>query len=67
MVCGGSEPPRGHMQPLGSHTEPQLIPRTTAIPTSPEFHEKYVKLSSPVILEGILNSTRLLETWGDDQ
>jgi lysine-specific demethylase 8 len=47
--------------------EPQLVPRITTVPKPREFHDKYVESSTPVILEGILNSTRLLKTWGDDQ
>ncbi|CAI8053640.1 hypothetical protein GBAR_LOCUS29322, partial [Geodia barretti] len=66
-ICRGSEPPPGHMLPLGSHMEPQLVPRITTVPKPREFHDKYVESSTPVILEGILNSTRLLKTWGDDQ
>jgi lysine-specific demethylase 8 len=65
-VCRGSEPPPGHLLPLGSHTEPELVARLPAMPSSLQFHTEFVAEGRPVVLEGVLNSTRLLEAWGDD-
>lgn len=59
--------PRGHMLPLGSHMDPQMITTITSTPISTEFHEKYVQTSTPVIIKGVLNSTSVLENWGNDE
>ena len=66
-ACGGDEFPPGHLLPLGSHMEPELVARLQATPTSQEFYSNYVQPNRPVLLEGLLNSTGLLENWGSDE
>ena len=66
-VCGGGEFPPGHLKPLGSHREPELVARLSAMPSSHDFHFGYAETSTPVLLEGLLNSTQILQTWGSDE
>ena len=65
-VCGGGDVPPGHLKPLGSHREPQLVARLTSVPASRDFFYDYVEPNTPVLLEGLLNSTHLLKNWGSD-
>lgn len=66
-VCGGDELPPGHLQPLGSHREPELVATLSAMPTSRSFYWDHVQTSTPVLLKGLLNSTALLKNWGSDE
>lgn len=66
-LCGGDELPPGHLQPLGSHREPELVATLSAMPTSRSFYLDYVQTSTPVLLKGVLNSTTLLKNWGNDE
>jgi lysine-specific demethylase 8 len=66
-VCGGGEFPPGHLKPLGSHREPELVARLSSMPSSREFYFSYVETNTPVLLEGLLNSTHLPQNWGSDE
>ena len=66
-VCGGGEFPPGHLKPLGSHREPELVASLPAMPSSHDFYFGYAETSTPVLLEGLLNSTQLLQNWGSDE
>ena len=56
----------GHMQPLGSHMEPELVRRLDHMIPPPEFYEDYVVPKRPVIFEGLLSQTDVLKNWQSD-
>jgi hypothetical protein len=50
-----TDPPVGHLQPLGGHRPPLTsIDERDTFPSPKEMYEKYVKASKPVIFRGIL-------------
>ncbi|XP_076820480.1 jumonji C domain-containing protein 5-like [Clavelina lepadiformis] len=57
---------KGHLKPLGSHQPADgdilQIPSLTAS----DFYSKFVKHNQPVILRGLLNSSKPLDLWNDD-
>ena len=56
----------GHMQPLGSHREPELVPRVSPEISPVEFHRSYVADRKAVILDQVLVRTGIVEKWGSD-
>ncbi len=68
LCSGGDAPPPlpGHMQPLGSHSEPELVPMLAHIPSPLEFREKYVKPGKPVVMKGVMAETEVLGNWQSD-
>lgn len=54
-VTESTDPPTGHLQPLGGHRQPMTsIEERDTFPSPKEMFEKYVKPSKPVIFRGIL-------------
>lgn len=60
--------PRGHLQPLGSHRDPDntLIDELHEIPSAKVFWEKYVKPSRAVVLRGAAKNSPAFTTWTDE-
>jgi len=60
--------PKGHLQPLGSHQDPDntLIDELHEIPSSKVFWEKYVKPSKAVVLRGAATHSPAFTKWTDE-
>lgn len=60
--------PRGHLQPLGSHRDPDnsLIDELHDIPSPKVFWEKYVKPSRAVVLRGAAKNSPAFTKWTDE-
>jgi hypothetical protein len=60
--------PKGHLQPLGSHREPDntLFDDLQEIPSVKEFWEKYVKPSRAVVLRGAAKHSAAFAKWTDE-
>lgn len=60
--------PKGHLQPLGSHRDPDntLIDELNEIPTAKAFWEKYVKPSKAVVLRGAAKHSPAFSKWTDE-
>ncbi len=56
----------GHMQPLGSHMEPELVRRIDHMPSPSEFYENFVRPKIPVVLEGLMSGQEVLRNWQSD-
>ena len=65
-LCRSDDPP-GHMQPLGSHMEPQMVDRIAHVPFPEEFYHEYMQLKKPVVFEGLLKRTDVLRNWQRDE
>ena len=66
---GGKEkvpPPPGHLQPLGSHVDPNPVLEISHLPTPAEFHERYVLPKVPVLMRGALTGD-VWKRWQNDQ
>lgn len=57
----------GHMQPLGSHMEPELVRRLDHIITPQEFYEDFVLPKKPVVFEGLMSNTDVVKNWQSDE
>lgn len=57
----------GHLQPLGSHMDPELVRRTGHLPSPLEFYENYVAPQTPLIIEGALKGSTVWKDWQSDQ
>ncbi len=62
--CYGHLP--GHMQPLGSHRDPEPVRRIDHMPSPTEFYEDFMKPKVPVIFEGLLLEEEVLHNWQSD-
>jgi hypothetical protein len=58
--------PKGHLEPLGSHREPDTIEERDDIPSPLEFWNKYVKISRPVVLRGAAKYSKAYQLWTDE-
>lgn len=60
--------PKGHLQPLGSHRDPEndLIDELHEIPSAKDFWEKYVKTSKAVVLRGAAKHSPAFSKWTDE-
>ncbi len=56
----------GHMQPLGSHMDPEPVRRVSHLPTPREFYEGYVATKTPLVIEGALKGSPVWKNWQDD-
>lgn len=68
-VVDSTDPPVGHLKPIGRHRPPMAsIEERGSFPTPQEMFEKYVKASKPVIFRGILEKGMLpaYKLWTDD-
>ena len=67
LCCsGGEDTPPGHMQPLGSHMEPELVRRIDHMPSPQEFYEEFVRPKVPVVLEGLMAKQEVIKNWQSD-
>ncbi len=70
LLCNGctagDEALPGHMQPLGSHMEPEVVRRIDHMPTPREFWEDFVRPKIPVVLEGLMSGEEVLRNWQSD-
>ncbi len=69
-LCSGDGVPSpipGHLKPLGSHMDPDMVPRLLHMPSPLEFHEKFVKEGKPVVMEGVMAGTEVLSNWQSDE
>ncbi len=64
LVCHGALP--GHMQPLGSHMEPEPVRRLDYMPSPQEFFEDFVRPKVPVVFEGLLLQQEVFRNWQSD-
>ena len=55
----------GHMQPLGSHREPELVQRLS-VPPSPLQFAEYVSAKRPVVFDQLMTNTEVLKNWRSD-
>ena len=60
--------PRGHLQPLGSHTDPEPVPEFTRdnYPTPEEFWKNFVKPSKPAVFRGGAKDWTGFTKWTDE-
>ncbi len=60
--------PRGHLQPLGAHRDPDPVPEFTAenYPTPEEFWKKFVKPSKPAVFRGAAKEFAGYTKWTDE-
>ena len=60
--------PRGHLQPLGSHREPEAVPEFTRdnYPTPEEFWNNFVKPSKPAVFRGGAKDWLGFTKWTDE-
>ncbi|XP_031562801.1 uncharacterized protein LOC116298457 isoform X2 [Actinia tenebrosa] len=60
--------PRGHLQPLGSHRDPDnsLIDELHDVPSAKDFWERYVKPSRAVVLRGAAKNSPAFTKWTDE-
>ena len=60
--------PIGHLQPLGSHRDPEAVPEFSRdnYPTPEEFWKKFVKPSKPAVFRGGAKDWVGLTKWTDD-
>ena len=60
--------PRGHLLPLGSHTDPDSVPEYNPgnYPTPDEFWKKYVKPSMPAVFRGAAKGWGGFTKWTDE-
>ena len=60
--------PRGHLQPLGSHTDPGAVPEFTRdnYPTPEEFWKNFVKPSKPAVFRGGAKEWTGFTKWTDE-
>ncbi len=61
----GEKLPKGHLQPLGSHREPDTIEERYDIPSPLEFWSNYVKISKPVVFRGAAKHSKAYRLWND--
>lgn len=57
----------GHMKPLGSHRDPELVTRIVHAPSVVEFQQEYAQPRRPLVMEGILANTDLIKNWQQDE
>ena len=60
--------PRGHLQPLGGHADPDPVPEFNpgSYPTPEEFWKKFVKPSKPAVFRGATKSWGGYTKWTDE-
>ncbi|XP_065059322.1 uncharacterized protein LOC135686878 [Rhopilema esculentum] len=60
--------PRGHLQPLGGHADPDTVPEFNpgSYPTPEEFWKKFVKPSKPAVFRGATKSWGGYTKWTDE-
>lgn len=60
--------PRGHLLPLGSHTQPEAVPEFTRdnYPTPEEFWKNFVKPSKPAVFRGGAKDWAGFTKWTDE-
>ncbi|XP_014661936.1 PREDICTED: jmjC domain-containing protein 7-like isoform X2 [Priapulus caudatus] len=59
--------PRGHLEPLGSHGPPTgKLDIVDNVPSPPEFYQRYVRPSKPVVLKGAARSLPAFQLWTDE-
>ena len=58
--------PEGHLEPLGSHREPDTIEERDDIPSPLEFWNEYVKISKPVVFRGAGKHSNAYKLWSDE-
>ncbi len=72
LGCGGGEGgaaaetslPRGHLEPIGGHTDPVLLPEVDGQHLPPqEFFAEYVAKAQPVVLRGAMRGARAHSQW----
>ena len=67
LSSGSGEDLPGHMQPLGSHREPDAVDKIARVLSPEEFSGGYVQPKRPVVFEGLLKSTGVLRNWQNDE
>ena len=63
----GHEELPGHMQPIGSHMDPEPVRTISHLPSPWEFHEGFVLPKTPVVIEGALKGSDVWKRWKHDQ
>lgn len=64
---GKESPPRGHMEPLGNHKDPEgHIDVLTEMPTPQDFWDKYCSIGRPVLLKGAALGMPAMTKWSDE-
>ena len=61
--------PRGHLQPLGSHREPEnshIVDELDYMPSAEEFWRKYVKPSRAAVLRGAAKHAKAFTHWTEE-
>ena len=61
--------PRGHMEPLGSHREPEnslIVDELENVPSAKEFWTKYVKHSRAAVLRGAAKHSLAFTHWTEE-
>lgn len=66
LSSGSGEDLPGHMQPLGSHREPETVDKVARVLSPEEFNREYVQPKRPVVFKGLLRSTSVLRNWQKD-
>ena len=67
--CYGKETIRGHMQPLGTHRDPEGhvdIFEADQLPSAAEFFNKYVKPKRPVLFRNAAKASPAFTKWSDE-
>lgn len=61
------EHPQGHLQPLGSHQDPEgVIASTDVVPNAKDFFERNALPGEPLLLKGAAKKMHAYSRWTDD-
>lgn len=61
------EHPQGHLQPLGSHQDPEgVIASTDVVPNAKDFFERNALPGEPLLLKSAAKKMHAYSRWTDD-